>query len=187
MNSLESFARCSTATRSIFAFQWAYYISKRGPVTSGGKTFALGYGVAYSWRWVIYVDRCTRVCPKSFVAVQGHSHSRAERPRSGQRVCNRFARSPDHRSRCITVLGYAPKNNGADGKFHKVGVKVDAGSGERLRVSNRAGYLAPVLIQRPRDCPTVREDLPLRVMVPSPTAKRDHGDPEFLDFEARVK
>jgi Ca-activated chloride channel family protein len=41
------------------------------------------------------------------------------------------------------VLGYAPPNRTADGKFHKVNVKVDPLPGEHLRISNRAGYYSP--------------------------------------------
>lgn len=41
------------------------------------------------------------------------------------------------------VLGYYPPNREADGKFHKVRVKVDARPGERVKISNRAGYIVP--------------------------------------------
>ena len=46
--------------------------------------------------------------------------------------------------RCEYVLGYAPSSRGSDGKFHKVRVKVDPRPGERFRISNRAGYIAPL-------------------------------------------
>ena len=42
------------------------------------------------------------------------------------------------------VLGFASINTIADGKFHKIRVKVDPSPGEHFRISNRAGYLAPL-------------------------------------------
>jgi len=38
-----------------------------------------------------------------------------------------------------------------------------------------------------RDCLTVQERFALRGMVPSPTPKRDHGDPQAFGSEARAK
>ena len=40
------------------------------------------------------------------------------------------------------VLAYVPPNHTTDGKFHRV--RVNVGMGEPLRISNRAGYYAPV-------------------------------------------
>jgi Ca-activated chloride channel family protein len=42
------------------------------------------------------------------------------------------------------VLGYTPAHRKADGNFHNVRLKVDARPGERLRISNRAGYYSPI-------------------------------------------
>jgi Ca-activated chloride channel family protein len=40
------------------------------------------------------------------------------------------------------VLGYVPPNHVSDGMFHKIRINVD--TDDRLRISNRAGYYAPV-------------------------------------------
>jgi Ca-activated chloride channel family protein len=42
------------------------------------------------------------------------------------------------------VLGYVPSSQATDGKFHRVHVDVGPSSGTRYRISNRAGYRAPV-------------------------------------------
>jgi len=42
------------------------------------------------------------------------------------------------------VLGYAPSNRQANGKFHHVSINLESSPGRRLRISHRSGYYAPV-------------------------------------------
>jgi Ca-activated chloride channel family protein len=42
------------------------------------------------------------------------------------------------------VLGYVPSDRRYDGKFQKVRVKVEPSPGQHFRISNRAGYYAPI-------------------------------------------
>jgi hypothetical protein len=42
------------------------------------------------------------------------------------------------------ILSYVPSGNRSDGKFHKVRVKVEPAPGQHLKISNRAGYYAPM-------------------------------------------
>jgi len=42
------------------------------------------------------------------------------------------------------VLGYAPSNRQANGKFHHVSINLESSAGRGLRISHRSGYYAPV-------------------------------------------